>query len=333
MFKSPTYLFMGLLVAALIFQSCGTSEPEGEPDPLTLEYLMSLSDEELMERDSDGDGLSDYDEIYVYGTDPLNPDTDGDGLSDYDEIYVYGTDPLNPDTDGDGLSDGDEVNVYGTDPLDPDTDGDGLTDCQEVRHTVQSECEDPDFDGPFDGGYGTDPLDPDTDGDGLTDGDEVNVYGTDPLNPDTDGDGFSDGQEIEMGTDPLDPNDPPFIAELNTINFGFDRSNITDRAAQLLAENVEKLQEVEAFRVRVDAYTDHVGGDQYNLRLSVRRANAVVDFYKDNGISEDRIEYRGLGKAPQPCAEAERDTDTPGCERNRRAESHPLNPYPFEPEF
>ena len=313
MFKQPKYLILGLLAAGLIFQSCGTSEPEGDPDPLTIEYLMSLSDEELMERDSDGDGLSDYDEIYVYGTNPLNPDTDGDGLTDYEEVMEYGTDPLNPDTDGDGLSDGDEVNVYGTDPLNTDTDGDGLTDGDEVNV------------------YGTDPLNPDTDGDGLSDGDEVNVYGTDPLNPDTDGDGFTDGQEIEMGTDPLDPNDPPFIRELATINFGFDRSNITDRAARMLSENIEKLNEVDAFRVRVDAYTDHIGGDQYNLRLSLRRANAVVEFYKNNGIAEDRIDSRGLGKAPVQCSEAQRDRDTPGCERNRRAESHPLNPYPFSP--
>lgn len=314
MYKSPTYLLTALLFAGLILHGCGSSGPEPEPDPVTLEWLMTLSDEELKERDTDGDGLSDYDEIYVYGTDPLNPDTDGDGLSDYDEIYVYGTDPLNPDTDGDGLSDGDEVLIYGTDPLNPDTDGDGLTDGEEVLE------------------YFTDPLNPDTDGDGLTDGDEVHIYGTDPLNPDTDGDGFTDGQEIEMGTDPLDPNDPPFIDELATINFGFDRSNITDAAAQALSRNVEKLLEAPAFRVRVDAYTDHVGGDQYNLRLSLRRANSVVDFYKSNGISEDRIEYRGLGKAPVPCAREEMDTDTPGCERNRRAESHPLNPYPFTPQ-
>jgi outer membrane protein OmpA-like peptidoglycan-associated protein len=332
MFKNPKYLILGILAAGLMLQSCGSSEPEGDPDPLTLEYLMSLSDAELMERDSDGDGISDYDEIYVYGTDPLNPDTDGDGLTDYEEIYVYGTDPLNPDTDGDGLSDGDEVNVYGTDPLDPDTDGDGLTDCQEVLHTNRAECEDPDFDGPYDGGFGTDPLDPDTDGDGLTDYEEVMVYGTDPLNPDTDGDGFTDGQEIEMGTDPLDPNDPPFIRELHTINFNFDRSDIRNRDAQRLSENIERLNRAEAFRVRVDAYTDHVGGDQYNLRLSLRRANAVVEFYKNNGIAEDRIESRGLGKAPVPCSEAEMDRDTPGCEKNRRAESHPLNPYPFSPQ-
>ncbi|MGF1670303.1 MAG: OmpA family protein [Balneolaceae bacterium] len=308
-------ILMGLLVSGLILYGCGPSGPEPEPDPVTLEWLMTLSDEELMQRDTDGDGLSDYDEIFVHETDPLNPDTDGDGLTDGEEVNVYGTDPLNPDTDGDGLSDGDEVNVYGTDPLNPDTDGDGLTDGEEVLE------------------YFTDPLNPDTDGDGLSDGDEVNVYGTDPLHPDTDGDGFTDGQEIEMGTDPLDPNDPPFIHanEMQTINFGFDRSNITNDAATRLAANVERLLEVPAFRIRVDAYTDHVGGDQYNLRLSLRRANSVVDFYKNNGISEDRIDSRGLGKAPVPCVEAERDRDTPGCRKNRRAETHPLNPLPYSP--
>jgi outer membrane protein OmpA-like peptidoglycan-associated protein len=313
MLKSYKYLIMGLLASTLVLQSCGSSEPEGDPDPLTLEYLMSLSDAELMERDSDGDGLSDYDEIYVYSTNPLSPDTDEDGLNDYEEVMTYGTDPLNPDSDGDGLSDGDEVNVYNTDPLDADTDGDGLSDGDEVLQ------------------YETDPLNPDTDGDGLTDFEEVMEFNTDPLNPDTDGDGFSDGQEIEMNTDPLDPNDPPFIRQLNTINFNFDRSDIRNRDAQLLAQNVERLSTADAFRVRVDAYTDHVGGDQYNLRLSLRRANAVVDFYKNNGIAEDRIEFRGLGKAPVPCTEAEKDRDTPGCEKNRRAESIPLNPYPFTP--
>jgi hypothetical protein len=43
-------------------------------------------------------------------------DSDNDGLSDYDEIHVYGTDPYKADTDGDGRSDGEEV-LAGTDPL------------------------------------------------------------------------------------------------------------------------------------------------------------------------------------------------------------------------
>lgn len=120
--------------------------------------------------------------------------------------------------------------------------------------------------------------------------------------------------------------EPEVVEELHTINFGFDRDNITDQAARLLAENIELLRENPNTRVRVDAYTDHVGGDQYNLRLSLRRAASVVDFYTQNGIAQSRIESRGLGKAPIPCAEAEMDRDTPGCEKNRRAESHPLPP-------
>ncbi len=56
--------------------------------------------------DTTGDGLSDHDEILIYGTDPTRRDTDGDGLSDWDEIMVHGSDPLSPDTSGDGFNDG-----------------------------------------------------------------------------------------------------------------------------------------------------------------------------------------------------------------------------------
>ena len=45
-------------------------------------------------------------------------DTDGDGLTDIDEVNVTGTDPTLFDTDADGVDDGTEVNVNGTDPLD-----------------------------------------------------------------------------------------------------------------------------------------------------------------------------------------------------------------------
>ncbi len=91
--------------------------------------------------DTDGDGLSDSDEINIYFTDPNNPDTDGDGLSDGDEIMTTITDPNNPDSDGDGLTDGQEVLTYFTDPLYSDTDGDMVSDGYEVA-------------------TGTDPLDP-----------------------------------------------------------------------------------------------------------------------------------------------------------------------------
>ena len=57
------------------------------------------------------------------------------------------------------------------------------------------------------GGFG------DTDGDGLSDLFEERVSGTDPNDPDTDGDGTNDGGERDFGTDPLDLNSYPGIAD------------------------------------------------------------------------------------------------------------------------
>lgn len=52
-------------------------------------------DFDLRRLDSDGDGLTDYEEINIYGTDPHNPDTDRDGMSDYEEIK-RGRNPKGP---------------------------------------------------------------------------------------------------------------------------------------------------------------------------------------------------------------------------------------------
>lgn len=65
--------------------------------------------------DTDRDGIPDEEEEKL-GTSIIEFDTDGDGVQDYDEINVWGTDPLNPDTDGDGFPDGLEI-VTGYNPL------------------------------------------------------------------------------------------------------------------------------------------------------------------------------------------------------------------------
>jgi subtilisin family serine protease len=65
--------------------------------------------------DADGDGLN-HDLELSYGTSPTLADTDGDGLTDSQEIQLYGTSPTLADTDGDGLTDGQEVLVYSTNP-------------------------------------------------------------------------------------------------------------------------------------------------------------------------------------------------------------------------
>lgn len=313
MINTKSILLLSSVFLGMAFLSgCAGSEELRDPSERTLEYLQSLDEETLRSLDTDDDGLNDWEEMNEYDTDPLSADSDDDGLTDGEEVNEYETDPNNPDTDGDGLNDGDEVNSHNTDPNNPDSDGDGLEDGEEVNE------------------YRTDPNSADSDGDGLNDYEEVMEYDTDPNNADTDGDGFTDNQEIEMQTDPNDNTDPAFIEEgdLGTVNFAFDRSNINEAAARILNENIQLLMDSPKFRVRIDAYTDHVGGDQYNLRLSKRRAEAVTQFYVENGISSNRIDARGLGKAPQPCMDQ---TEEQGCEKNRRAESHPLNPFQYSP--
>jgi len=132
----------------------------------------------VVENDSDGDGISDDDEINIYGTNPDSNDTDGDGLSDGEEILLYDTNVSNPDSDGDGLLDGEEINIYDSNASNPDSDNDGLNDGLEV-HT-----------------YGTNPTNPDTDGDCLLDSFEILSYETNATNSDTDGDTINDGIEI-----------------------------------------------------------------------------------------------------------------------------------------
>lgn len=57
--------------------------------PLTLYAVWTLTniDPDDRTKDTDGDGIPDYQEINEYHTDPTNPDTDGDGWNDYEELH------------------------------------------------------------------------------------------------------------------------------------------------------------------------------------------------------------------------------------------------------
>ena len=204
-------------------------------------------------------------------------DSDGDGLPDWLEELI-GTDPYNPDTDGDGLTDGEEYWIYFTDPLNPDTDFDG-----------------------------------------LRDGAEAHVYGTDPLNPDTDGGGVLDGHEvIEDATDPLDPRDDLQLHTLN-IEFDYDQSVLRPRYYDDLDVVVRVLKRDPAATARIEGHADRRAGSDhdYNIRLSERRAKAVLDYIADiGGISRDRLSAHGYGFT-RPIAP--NDTEE-NMQRNRRTE-------------
>lgn len=162
----------------------------------------ALGDSVLFQ-DTDNDGIPNFIEEILLGSDPNDTDSDNDGLLDNEEdrnrdgdIGDFESDPLDADGDNDGISDVDEFD-NGTNPSSNDTDEDGLLD----------NAEDVDADGIVDAGE-TDPLDADSDNDTLLDGDEV-VDGSDPNDANTDGDCFTDGAEVnDLNSDPTDINDP-----------------------------------------------------------------------------------------------------------------------------
>ena len=73
-------------------ESAATNRIEVSPQITSL-YWARIADLSDGSGDSDGDGLSDCEELFVYGTDPRERDTDFDGLSDGEEIAL-GTGPL-----------------------------------------------------------------------------------------------------------------------------------------------------------------------------------------------------------------------------------------------
>jgi len=82
---------------------------DGMPDRFEEAYGLIVGTDDSNE-DPDADGLTNIQE-YQYNTNPNSADTDGDGLSDYDEIFLYQTDPNKWDSDGGGESDGAELSV------------------------------------------------------------------------------------------------------------------------------------------------------------------------------------------------------------------------------
>ncbi|PQP33281.1 hypothetical protein C6A36_00015 [Desulfobacteraceae bacterium SEEP-SAG10] len=93
---------------------------------------IGLMDTMLINQDTDSDGITDFNETNIYGTDPNKADTDEDGIIDGDELSYWGLNwdedydgdnlinLLDPDADNDGFLDGEEI-AAGSDPADPES--------------------------------------------------------------------------------------------------------------------------------------------------------------------------------------------------------------------
>jgi OmpA-OmpF porin, OOP family len=106
---------------------------------------------------------------------------------------------------------------------------------------------------------------------------------------------------------------------LRGVHFDFNKAKIRPGDAAILDEAVEILQAHPNVNIYVDGYCDAIGGEEYNLKLSQRRADAVAKYLESKGIASSRLSPRGFGKTNFV---ASNDTDE-GRAQNRRVELVP----------
>ena len=83
---------------------------------------------------------------------------------------------------------------------------------------------------------------------------------------------------------------------LENIQFAFDSDELNPQSVSELKKVLRLLNENPNLKIELSAHTDSKGSDQYNMKLSDRRANSVVDWLTSNHISVDRLKAVGYGE-------------------------------------
>jgi outer membrane protein OmpA-like peptidoglycan-associated protein len=130
------------------------------------------------------------------------------------------------------------------------------------------------------------------------------------------------GEKAPATSGPKCPDVPPPVlgcgSVVHGINFDFDSAAMRADSAPLLARLYEGLRNDTSSVIVIEGHTSSDGTDDYNQRLSERRAQAVVAELVKRGISTKRLSAAGIGEK-RPIAS---NTDESGRSLNRRVEVH-----------
>lgn len=99
-------------------------------------------------------------------------------------------------------------------------------------------------------------------------------------------------------------------------NFDFDQATLTDEGRSRLDKLLSDANGMTFSTVEVSGYTDWVGTDAYNQRLSERRAQTVAQYLREHGLQAQAFDVHGYGKS-NPVAT---NSTAEGRAQNRRVE-------------
>jgi OOP family OmpA-OmpF porin len=98
--------------------------------------------------------------------------------------------------------------------------------------------------------------------------------------------------------------------------FDFNKSDLKPEGKAKLDDLVGKMGGINLEVIIAVGHTDAIGGDAYNQKLSVRRAEAVKNYLTSKGVEKNRVYTEGKGEK-QPVAD---NKTTEGRAKNRRVE-------------
>ena len=100
------------------------------------------------------------------------------------------------------------------------------------------------------------------------------------------------------------------------ILFDFDSSKVKEGVKESLNTLGKALAENKDIKLKIDGHTDYIGTEQYNLNLSLKRANSIKNYLIGRGVSANNISIEGYGKQ-NPVAN---NSTEAGRAKNRRVE-------------
>lgn len=81
------------------------------------------------------------------------------------------------------------------------------------------------------------------------------------------------------------------------VTFAFGKANLKPQAQATLDSIYGEMSQVKSAKVAVAGYTDRIGSDAFNVKLSQERADSVANYFVAKGVAADAISATGYGKA------------------------------------